>query len=120
MARNTVAAALWAAVLLSLCADAVGAQVSTTLTVAVSPQGLTIVVNPSSVSNLPCNTAPGTKISQASASGGNGNPVTYSLTGGMTDCVINATSGAISVGSTGLAPANCNKTHTFTVTGTQP
>lgn len=98
-------------------------NVSTTLSIQVNPQALMLVVNPSKVVSLPCETLAGAVVSQASASGGNGNPVTFSLVppnATMKDFVIDPVSGVVSVATGGIAPADCNKTFNFTVTGTQP
>jgi hypothetical protein len=73
--------------------------------------------------SIACNTAAGTLVSTASVSGGDGNPIAWSMTGDTTDFAINASSGAISVGPNGIAAADCptsgSANETVTVTATQ-
>jgi hypothetical protein len=100
-------------------AAAQGASVSGNLSITVQPGALALVLNPATVT-LTCNTAAGTLVSQASTTGGDGNTVTFSMTGNVTDFAINSSTGAITVVAGGIHPADCNMSFTNVVTATQP
>jgi hypothetical protein len=81
------------------------------------PPPLSVSLSPASASVL-CNAAPGTKVSTASTSGGNGNPVTYLISAGDTGDF--AMSGAdVVVGPNGVAAANCSTNQIVSVSATQ-
>jgi hypothetical protein len=82
------------------------------------PQPLSVSVTPSSYNPSACPVTSGTTVATASSSGGDGNPVTYSLGGASVDpsLAINSSSGAItSNGSTTV----CGNSYTTVVTGSQ-
>ena len=84
------------------------------------PPPLALVITPSVVTEA-CAVAGGTLVSQASTTGGDGNVITYSMTGNTTDFVINSATGAVTIVPGGVAPADCGKpTYNNTVTATQP
>ncbi len=65
-----------------------------------------------------CSAPAGTLVMAFQASGGDGNTITYSLTGDTTDFAISGTN--VVVGSSGIAPANCGMPNAVAVTATQP
>jgi hypothetical protein len=70
--------------------------------------------------NLACSTAPGTKVATLSTTGGDGNPVTYTISGTapiLSDLMIDGT--ALIVGPAGISPAHCGTTGQVTVKATQ-
>jgi hypothetical protein len=80
-------------------------------------QKLTIVFTPAAPI-IDCTTAPGSVVSALSATGGNGKPVGYSITGGnSTDFALNGTN--VVVGPNGIATATCGSTAIVTITATQ-
>ncbi len=91
-----------------------------TASAAQTTQSLVMQARPSMhiVTILPafCDMPPGTKIASLSATGGNGNPIAWTLTG-TTSLVISGTD--IVIGPNGVALPDCNATVPFTVTGTQ-
>jgi hypothetical protein len=96
---------------------AVAGSVSGTLTVVVAPPALAMVINPSNVDEA-CAVPEGTVVSQLSTTGGDGNPVTFSLTGGdTTDFAISGSN--VVVGPNGIATADCGQTEAVTVTASQ-
>ncbi len=92
-------------------------SVSGTISITVAAPALALVISPS-IAAVACEVTAGTTISALSTTGGDGNPVTFSLAGDTTDFVL---SGAdVVVGPNGIAAANCNATQTVTVTARQP
>ena len=68
---------------------------------------------------IACNAAAGSVVSAMSVTGGDGNPATFSATGGDTsDFAVNGVD--VVVGTNGIAAANCGKTMTLTITANQP
>ena len=91
--------------------------VSQTLSIVVQGS-FVLVVNPSSVT-LACAAAPGTVVASMTTSGGDGNAITFTLTGNnTTDFVISGKN--VVVAPAGIAPANCGKTFADTLTASQP
>jgi hypothetical protein len=69
---------------------------------------------------LACSSPPGTVITVLSTSGGDGNPVSYKLSGTapiVSDLMIKGT--ALVVGPSGIAAAHCGSTGNVTVQATQ-
>jgi hypothetical protein len=108
-----------AIILLTVPVTAEAAAVSAPLSITVSPGALALVLNPSSVTE-PCTVAGGTVVSTASTAGGDGNAVTFSMTGNITDFVINATTGVVTVVPAGVALQDCDASYTNIITATQP
>lgn len=105
--------------MLTPAADAASVTVSNALTITISPMFGPVSFNPAAPS-IACNAAAGAAVSQAAAAGGDGNPITWALTGGDTaDFQINATTGAITVGANGITAANCGQNQSVTVAATQ-
>ena len=95
------------------------ASVSATLSITVQPASapLTISFSPLNPTEA-CTVAAGTVVSTVSTSGGDGNPVTLSMTGDTTDFVLSGSN--VVVGPNGITLADCGMTETVTVTATQP
>lgn len=93
------------------------ALVSGTLTVVVAPPAMSLVINPSNVSEA-CEVPAGTVVSQLSTLGDDGDPVTFSSIGGdTTDFAISAAK--IVTGPNRIATADCGATQTASVTTAQ-
>jgi hypothetical protein len=91
-------------------------SVSQSFTITIYP-ALVIVFTPAAPS-IGCTTPAGTVVSTLSVTGGDGNPVSYSITGGdTTDFVLSGTS--IVVASGGITSPDCGKSESVTVTATQ-
>jgi hypothetical protein len=93
---------------------ALAGSTSETVPVSVRPQPLHIDVVGV---NTECSWPPGTVILQYAPTGGNGAPLVYTLTGDTADFAMSGSS--LVVGPSGIAPANCGKVNTVTVTATQ-
>ncbi len=113
------------AFLAALPLPAYSGSVSGTLSVTIQPaqsQPLMITLSPTTAS-LACNVAPGALVSAASTTGGDGNPVTFSLAvpSGFTaaDFAIDPNKGTVSVGANGIVLADCGKSLNLTVTANQ-
>src|SRR5271165_3072394 len=106
---------------LAASAHAQAANVGTTLTITIQPGALMALLNPSSATEA-CSVAGGTVVSTVSVSGGDGNPITLSMTGNTTDFVLSATTppANVVVAPGGVILADCNKSYTNTITATQP
>ena len=78
---------------------------------------LAVVLAPASTTES-CSAAPGTVVSAASVTGGDGNAVTWSMSGDTTDFALSGTN--IVVASAGITSADCGKVNNVTVTATQP
>src|SRR5271165_2076440 len=102
-------------------AHAQAANVASTLTSTIQPGALMQLLNPSSATEA-CNVPGGTVVSTVSVSGGDGNPITLSMTGNTTDFVLSATTppANVVVAPGGVILADCNKSYTNTITATQP
>jgi hypothetical protein len=98
---------------------AVSQTTSATLSITIQFAPLVIAFSPASPTEA-CNTAAGTVVAAVSTTGGDGNAVTLSLTGGdTTDFALSGSN--IVVGPNGIAAANCdNKVHILTVQAVQP
>jgi len=70
---------------------------------------------------VPCSAAPGSEVAVVSSSGGDGNAITLSMAGDVTDFALNAAHppASLLVGPNGIAAANCGKTFVETITATQ-
>ena len=66
-----------------------------------------------------CTWPSGTVVMQMSTTGGDGQPVTYSL-GGTPSGDFTISGSAVVVGANGIAPANCGKVENVTINATQP
>ena len=82
---------------------------------------LMVSLNPSSVTE-DCYAAGSSAVSAVSVSGGNGNPITLSMTGNTTDFALSATTlpANVIVVSGGILFADCGQLYTNTITATQP
>jgi hypothetical protein len=117
LVRYIALATIVAVSLIGATVAAQAASVSGTLTVVVAPPALAMVINPSNV-NEACEVPAGAVVSQLSATGGDGNPVTFSISGGdTTDFAINGAN--VVVGPNGIAKANCGASQSVTVTASQ-
>jgi hypothetical protein len=67
---------------------------------------------------VPCNAPPGTVVARMLMSGGDGNPIGYTISGDTADFRIRGS--VIVVGLAGLDPTHCNSTRSVTVKATQP
>jgi len=107
------------ALLLLLAADAPAQAGSATTTLQITIQSpLAIAFSPTNPT-IACNAAAGSVVSAMSVTGGDGNPATFSATGGDTsDFAVNGVD--VVVGTNGIAAANCGKTMTLTITANQP
>lgn len=103
------------AVLFSAGASAATISKSTTVTVQAAP--LAMVFAPAAPT-IACGTAPGTVVLAISTTGGDTNPITYSLSGDTADFALSGTN--VVVGPNGVAAANCGKGLVITITATQP
>jgi hypothetical protein len=69
--------------------------------------------------SVPCDAPPGTVVARLLATGGDGKPISYTMTGGDTqDFRIRGS--VIVVGFAGLEPAHCGSNRSITITATQP
>lgn len=112
-----IAAPFTALVLLASTAAHAASTTTGTLSVVIQAP-LAIVFSPASPT-IPCGTPAGTVVASMTVTGGDGNPVSYTLTGG--DTADFAVSGAnIVVASAGIASGACTgKPTSLTVTATQ-
>jgi hypothetical protein len=85
-----------------------------------APSPLTVSFDPSSPS-IACEAAPGALVSTITAAGGNGGPITWSMTGDTGNFKLNATPSVVSVivGPNGVAPSACGTSRSVDVTATQ-
>ena len=115
-----IAAAVFSAMLAAItpAAHAQAASASQTVPLAVHPKALSFSAGSLTAD---CSWPPGQLVFTPTVSGGNGNPITWSLVlpTGNTDFVMNASTGAVSVGANGIAPADCNTTINLQLTATQ-
>jgi len=84
------------------------------------PLSLSLSLNPTSAT-VACNASAGTPVSTASTTGGDGNPVTYSLAGANNnDFVMGGTgNNEVVVGPGGINQADCGKAWNVTVSASQ-
>lgn len=105
-----------AAVLVALCATSASA-VDLPLTTTVKPNALDILLTGLTAD---CVWGAGTVVAQFDAKGGNGKPITWSISPPGPDFVIaDPTKGTVTVGPSGITPANCGTVENVTVTATQ-
>jgi hypothetical protein len=92
---------------------------SVTATLPITIQApLAIVFTPAAPS-IPCSAPPGTIVSAVSLTGGDGNPGTFTPSGGDTnDFAVNGVD--VVVGPNGIAAAHCGQINSITIIGTQP
>ena len=102
------------AALVVTASPAFAGSTTATLSITVKPP-LAIVFSPSSPTE-PCGAAPGTVVSALSVTGGDGNPVTWSVSGG-TDFAVSGSN--VVVSPSGIAQADCGKVNTVGVTAAQ-
>jgi len=77
---------------------------------------LAIVLTPSAPTEA-CDAAPGTVVSALSVTGGDGNPITWSISGDTTDFALSGNN--VVVGPNGVAAADCGKVNIVVVTAAQ-
>jgi hypothetical protein len=99
---------------LVLAAPASAGTVTTSLQITIQAPFALVFTPPAPT--LPCTAAAGTVVSALSTTGGDGNPVTYSLTG-SSDFVVSGAN--IIVAPAGLASADCGRVISVTVTANQ-
>jgi hypothetical protein len=122
MARDPLSKVAVALALSVLASGAHAGSVGTGITIQVNPQALVLAVTPNRP-QIACEIPAGTTVAQAAAAGGNGNPITFTMTGPVavaTDFTVDPQSGAVKVGANGVTLANCGKSFGMTVTATQP
>jgi hypothetical protein len=103
------------AVLAAISPPAFAGSATATLSITVQAP-LAVVFTPSSPTEA-CSTAAGTVVSALSVTGGDGNTVTWSISGDTTDFALSGAN--IVVGPNGITSADCGKIDTVTVTATQ-
>jgi hypothetical protein len=89
---------------------------STSQTVPLSVRALPLHADVTGIT-AECSWPAGTVVAQYAASGGNGQPITWTLTGDTADFAMSGSS--LVVGPSGIASGNCGKVNTVTVTATQ-
>ena len=107
------------AVLAAHSANAATVTVAKPLTITITPVLVGPSFNPANPS-IDCGQPAGTLVSVASVSGGDGQPVTWSLTGGDTADFAIDSSGNIKVGPNGINANSCSTSQTVTVAASQP
>ena len=125
--------------LMALASPAMAAKAATTitqsasgtLTIKISPVfGPVSFTPPSPITNFACGTMSGTLVSTASAAGGDGTTITWTMTGDTSDFALASASGSttppitgttaeVIVGPNGISSANCGMTENVSVTATQ-
>ena len=103
------------AVLMAIASPAFAGSATATLSITVQAP-LTVVLTPPSPTEA-CGAGPGSVVSALSVTGGDGNPVTWSIAGDTTDFAL--TGSNIVVGPNGIALADCGKVDNVVVTATQ-
>jgi len=103
-----IAAAVFSAILAMIVPRAHAASITETVPVAVH-RGLSFGIGNITAD---CSWPPGQLVFTPAVTGGDGNPITWNLVlpTGNTDFAINTSTGAVSVGANGIAPADCNTT----------
>jgi len=96
-----------------------GAISSVMVSIAVSGSPtFTLTMMPNPAGPLSCSAAPGTIVSTASTTGGDGKTAALSITGDTASFTLNGHN--LVVGPSGIAAADCGRTDAVTVTATQP
>ncbi len=108
-------AILVCAALIPMASPALAGSATATLSITVQAP-LAIVVTPPSATEA-CGTAPGTVVTALSITGGNGNPVTWSISGDTTDFALSGST--VVVGPSGIALTDCGKVNHVVVMATQ-
>ena len=83
------------------------------------PPPISVSATPSAPT-IACAATAGTKVTTASTTGGDGNAITYSMTGNTTDFTINPGTGVVNVASGGIMPVDCGQVFNNTIIATQP
>jgi hypothetical protein len=92
-------------------------SVMVNIDVSASPT-FTLTMSPNPAGPLSCTAAPGTVVSTATTTGGDGNAATLAITGDTASFTLSGQH--VIVGSSGIAAGDCGKSDTVTVTATQP
>ena len=104
---------------LGLCNGAVANAANTaTGTLSVVIQSPLAIVFTPAAPTISCSTAVGTVVTAISTTGGDGNAVTYTISGDTTDFALSGSN--IVVASGGITSADCGKTEAITVGASQP
>jgi hypothetical protein len=103
------------AVLAAVSPPALAGSATATLSITVQAP-LAVVFTPSSPT-VACSTAAGTVVSALSVTGGDGNPVAWSISGDTTDFALNSSN--VVVGPNNITSADCGKVNTVVLTATQ-
>jgi len=69
--------------------------------------------------SVACNAPPGTVVARILTTGGDGKPISYTISGSVSQYFRIRPSGIIVVGPNGIAASACGKTNDVTVTATQ-
>lgn len=105
------------ALFLSIFAPAAFAQsIAVSIQIKHPPLKISVTPNPSN-NPLNCSAPTGTVVDSISTTGGDGSPVTFTLTGDTVDFAISAAT--VIVGPKGITPANCGTTQWVTITASQ-
>jgi hypothetical protein len=92
---------------------------SATSTLSVTIQAPLVIAATPPSPTIACLTPPGTVVSALSVTGGDGNPATFSATGGdTTDFAVAGANVVVAAG--GIVSADCGKVNNLQVTGSQP
>jgi len=121
MTKNAFGVAVAVMSLFHVSAHAASVSGTLSITVSPAPAPLAITMSPSSATEA-CNVAAGMVVSAISVTGGDGKPNTLSMTGDTTDFSLSSATPPANmvVASGGIAPADCAKSFTNTITATQP
>jgi hypothetical protein len=92
-------------------------SVIVSIAVASSPV-FTLTMSPNPAGPISCSAAPGTVVSKATTTGGNGKAAVLSLSGDVLSFALSGQN--LVVGNSGIAAADCGKTDLVTVTAVQP
>ena len=103
------------AMLTAIASPAFAGSATATLSITVQAP-LAVVFTPPSPTEA-CGVAPGAVVSALSVTGGDANPVTWSISGDTTDFALNGSN--IVVGPSGIAMTDCGKVNNVVVTATQ-
>jgi len=110
-----LAVALLCCALAAASTSARAASATATLLITVLPP-LSVSFSPASPS-IGCGAAPGTVVAAVATAGGDGNAVSLAIAGDTGDFALSGSN--VVVGPNGVAPANCGKTNSVTVSATQ-
>ena len=118
MSKSYTKAILYAGCLALVSSWAIAGSVSSSTSIITRPPPL--VLSMPVVIWADCQWPAGQEIMQLATVGGDGNPVTYTITGGdMTDFKIPVGTNSLQVGPNGIATASCNISNPITITATQ-